>query len=384
MKKLLFSAAAAAVIATGAMAANPAIATDGTGDMLIAPAFFTTGGYSTTLKVVNTNQNDSVLMRVVVRDAYCSREVDFPILLSPGDAWNATIASDAKGNSVITSTDDSTYPGLGLDKGVALASVNTLAEGKFAAGYVEFLPIAQYADGGQKMDKASTLKARFDALAAASATPTGANVVDNGSVTGTVTLTNSTLGTAMTLPMTAIEGANDAVVFGAAMALGKDTIMSNFLGTVNETALLTALRKSSIAVPFSDAGANSVVNFLNWDDHTCSVNPQTRVFNVSPYDMSENKPSPIAPQFSGSPVPTQGAVTVVNELGQTTVTAMLSNRSVSYTDGWLSISPYRNYANTNPTTQTVGTNAAVIPTYMTAVKVGSGFTTNWMYLPYAK
>ncbi|MDD2608164.1 MAG: hypothetical protein PHX60_00515 [Giesbergeria sp.] len=112
-KKRVVAAAACALAMAGAAHAVE-VSRDGTGDLLIAPAYFIGGGMTTDLKVVNTSKTQSVVAKVVFRDQTSSAELlDFLIYLSPSDVWTGTMScetADAAGTcvkSVITSADDS-------------------------------------------------------------------------------------------------------------------------------------------------------------------------------------------------------------------------------------------------------------------------------------
>lgn len=112
-KKRYVAAAACALAMVGtanAVSVNP----QGTGDFLIAPAYFIGGGLTTDLKVVNTSATQSVVAKVVFRHPVTSQEIlDFLVYLSPSDVWTANVScveADAAGNCVrsrIVSADDS-------------------------------------------------------------------------------------------------------------------------------------------------------------------------------------------------------------------------------------------------------------------------------------
>lgn len=155
MKKLLISSAVAASVLSSA--AFAAIATDGTGQYLVAPAYFATSNFSTELKLVNTDLNDSVIMRGVIKEYQSSEESDFIILLSPGDVWEATITKGSDGKVYLNSDDDSNYnsaiKNADLAKNLetftsyaATKSTNAKAlKRTYTSGYVEFYPIVSIA-----------------------------------------------------------------------------------------------------------------------------------------------------------------------------------------------------------------------------------------------
>ena len=97
MKKKILAAAIGAMLVGGSAFAGVAdtvrISTDGTGDLLIAPAYFIGGGMSTDLKVINTDQKKSVVAKVVFHHPSTSAEIlDFLIYLTPGDVWTGTVS----------------------------------------------------------------------------------------------------------------------------------------------------------------------------------------------------------------------------------------------------------------------------------------------------
>lgn len=152
MKKLLISSAVAASVLSSA--AFAAIATDGTGQYLVAPAYFATSNFSTELKLVNTDLKNSVIMRGVIKEYQSSEESDFIILLSPGDVWEATITKGSDGKVYLNSDDDSNYNSAikNADLAKNLETFTTYAATKspnakalkrtYTSGYVEFYPIA--------------------------------------------------------------------------------------------------------------------------------------------------------------------------------------------------------------------------------------------------
>lgn len=110
LKKWIVSGAAAlALMGTVATAAPQPVTVekDGTGDYLIAPAYYAIANWKTELKVVNTNTTRAVAAKVVVRDSKsCDELVDFVIYLTPGDVWTGTLYEEG-GKVYLKSTDDS-------------------------------------------------------------------------------------------------------------------------------------------------------------------------------------------------------------------------------------------------------------------------------------
>ena len=373
MKKFVSSVALAAALATGSMAATaPSISTNNMGDFLIAPAFFANSGYETNLRVINTDLTHSVIMRVVVRDAVCSQEVDFPILLSPGDVWDATIYQGSDG-TYIKSDDDSNYlPQLTTGNGLNLTKANTKAAGKFSAGYVEFYPIAQYNEGMEIKVPKAVLASRFVALEQGNTA--GAEAVDN-IVTGVVTLKNDAKILSMSLPMTAVADAAEQVNYGDEIKLTTDTKWENYFD--DAAAVQNLFESSDVVVPFIDGENMALFTFVN--DGTCKCpstgNKQLRTFRAKIRDTAENKP--IAP----SPEP---KFVIPNELGYITPVNILDayqlteDQKAAFSKGWIKMVDMKNV---HCGQDGAGKTPAHIPTQLQAVQAGNGISTNWMYLP---
>ncbi len=138
MEKKLVSFVASALLVSSAMAA-PNIATDGTGDYLVAPMFSTIEGYETKLKLMNTDNEHAYLVRGVVRRYGDSAElVDFTIMLSPGDVWEGKIVDDK-----IISTDDSNWRS-NLNELITKKCIEqNLSDQECKRGYVEFYVLAE-------------------------------------------------------------------------------------------------------------------------------------------------------------------------------------------------------------------------------------------------
>jgi hypothetical protein len=148
-KKIVISAVAAATVATSAFAAVTTN-NDGKGEYLNLPAYYaTTDGWTTNLRVVNTNTTHAVVAKVVIREYATSKELlDFPIYLSPGDVWTADLVNSGAIDQVkIVSTDDSgPYPGAGLDQALFDKGPLGLDGGNdISHGYVEVLTLGKLA-----------------------------------------------------------------------------------------------------------------------------------------------------------------------------------------------------------------------------------------------
>lgn len=105
----MFRGAAVAAAIAGSMAAYNAqavnLATDGIGEVAIAPFYTVRDGWSTLINLTNT-QNVPVAVKVRFHEAHNSRDVlDFMVLLSAFDVFTGIVTEDSNGNAVFRSTD---------------------------------------------------------------------------------------------------------------------------------------------------------------------------------------------------------------------------------------------------------------------------------------
>lgn len=129
-KNVMLSSVAALAIMSTAGNAAVTLENDGTGDYLLFPATYANeNGWTTNLKIVNTNNTHAVVARVVVRNGHDSSELfDFPLYLTPGDAWEGTlmVGQDAGHTDriVIKTSDDSTMLWSGAAGHIVRANVD--------------------------------------------------------------------------------------------------------------------------------------------------------------------------------------------------------------------------------------------------------------------
>jgi hypothetical protein len=77
------------------------------GDALVFPVYFTGDGLSTDFEIVNTNDNCSSVVKIVIRSKKYSQELrDFFIFLTPNDVFRGTLSLN-NGVPTVSSTDDS-------------------------------------------------------------------------------------------------------------------------------------------------------------------------------------------------------------------------------------------------------------------------------------
>ncbi|BCD63193.1 hypothetical protein NitYY0826_P34 (plasmid) [Nitratiruptor sp. YY08-26] len=292
LKRLMLSGVAAlSILGSSAFAADNSgavnIATDGTGDYLVFPyyAATTAGNWKTNIRVVNTNPTQSIVAKVVIREWKTSAEkLDFPIYLTPGDVWEATLETDSNGNVVLVCNDDSMIvkgvPASVTPQRVPLFPAEGLQDNHY--GYIEVFGVGQIAasavpdmdnDGNtwalnRPQDK-DDLYAYYKATLNNGVNP--GNIwsgVDTTSMYGQEILfaKNQYGNLAMTLPATALEGvtgskANTKRVIAADTKAG-NVIIPDAGQTVTGVLLKVseALRKTHLYATYYDNGQGGVAD----------------------------------------------------------------------------------------------------------------------------
>lgn len=85
------------------------LAPDGLGQVLVFPYYTVQGGWLTTISVTNTSATDIVVAKVRFHESYNSRDVmDFNVILSPNDVWNAWVSDSGNNGGPVISTNDKT------------------------------------------------------------------------------------------------------------------------------------------------------------------------------------------------------------------------------------------------------------------------------------
>lgn len=270
MFKKRYVAAAACALAMVGTANAVQVSRDGTGDFLIAPAYFIGGGMTTDLKVINTSRTDSVVAKVIFRHPTQSNEtLDFMIYLSPSDVWTGTVSceeADPVGNcirSLVTSADDSIQLVGSNDFASAtnparIESANATAgqTGRLALpnqGYVEVLMSSAYAvaPGRPGVAKANILSTH-------AASPSFVPVADTPNVlAGSVTANAPGFGSA-TLPMLALAGYDNAIK----LEVGGNTGLDGGGQRTPVADVEEALWINNVAIPYAvGAGKISLATF---------------------------------------------------------------------------------------------------------------------------
>lgn len=158
------------------------VAPNNKGDVLIFPYYLAVdGGWQTKLTVINTDEVNSIVAKLVIRSFRNSEELlDFFLYLTPADVWTGTMMYDAVlGKVVIHSSDDSclaSSSGTTLDTLVwanqTTPTVQTLHQELFPAkcsgdadylGYIEVFTAASGNAGARPLVK-KTLWSEYDKL----------------------------------------------------------------------------------------------------------------------------------------------------------------------------------------------------------------------------
>jgi len=316
LKKLSLTAILSVVLATGADANKVRIATDGTGDFLIAPLYIAQDDICSVVKVFNTNETNSILAKVVFREHVSSHEVDFPIFLSPGDVWEGKVCQQKNGSVVLTSTDDSNHPSaletlkigqnLGEYSSTAINRHTDIPKGyveidgrsyaikesqkdniDFKKGYIEIFPIAQFNEGSKIKVRKSTLVERWDNLERGNLSLLGIRTkgVDNNSLSGLVSFQTANQETS-TVPMMAFENTHDHQYAGSTISYNSEASAEKLLGKHKKIAILKLTQKANLSFTYDKAGVDQYLNITFPFSHK---EKQSRRFKLTIRDNSENK-----------------------------------------------------------------------------------------------
>lgn len=288
LKKIIISSIAAAAVTTSAFAGSTVASTDGKGDYLNYPAYYaTTDGWSTNIRVVNTNTTTAVIAKVVVREYATSKELlDFPIYLTPGDVWSGDLVNNGSTVNVV-STDDSS-PEVPMNQ--PLFNNNPLAG--TAYGYVEILAVAEKPaaaiDGTwEEFTPLSKVAMKADYEAATAGNHNGW-VAPTASLFGQQVVTAATAGAekSMTLMATAekvtLTGGEDlARNITTAAVFATDTQASSIWYATVDADIRADLGKAGVQViNYTDAGAETQILMTQAMKHT---NPDADATTVAPY-----------------------------------------------------------------------------------------------------
>ncbi|UTJ06628.1 hypothetical protein [Arcobacter roscoffensis] len=359
----------ASALCASSLSAGVSLATDGTGDFLIAPFYEAKNDVCSEIKVFNTNETNSILAKVAIREQISSQEVDLPIFLSPGDAWSGTLC-EVEGKVLLRSTDDSNHPIVKdiLANGKDLNAHSLNAGHKnvdFRNGYVEIYPIAQFNEKSTAKVKKDILVKRWDALINGSLNVRNLkrDGVDNDSLSGSISFRTNNKETS-TQQMKAFENAHSKQRVGGSIAYAEDTSPEVLLGQQEKFDILRLLQNSTTSVMYEDFGKNQFIYFSFPFGYT---EGQERSFEFVVRDMSENKDLEKTVVFS--PRPRQMNYVLENELYIMPVSELISKTqdSTMYKKGMIQIKNIRNRSNHQ---LGIGRYASFLPTSVIIEKNG--------------
>jgi len=162
------------------------------GNELIVPYFSAQGATHTNIDIVNTDQSNGKAVKVRFRGAANSDDVlDFTVLMSPGDVWNADISQDSDGLAHIKTTDKTcTLPSGPIDQSfIPSRFPGYMTRGQAAAntleGYIEILNMADIPPKTQTVAPGSNANALYNAIKHSAGTPACAADWVSGANAGT-------------------------------------------------------------------------------------------------------------------------------------------------------------------------------------------------------
>jgi len=383
INKILISS----LLATNIYASSVSIATDNTGDFLIAPMYMAKGDICSEVKVMNTNEYSSILAKITIREKIASHEVDLPILLSPGDIWSGVICQNKDGRVILQSDDDSNYPDAkeilhnGIDllehgiitsyrendynkgyvelngKGFELEEIQK-TNLDFTNGYIEVYPIAQYDEGTKQKVSKKLLALRWNRLidSDTSDKKLRKNGVDENSLSGLVSFRTKGQETS-SMEMTAFKNTHTRQVLGEHINFTTDSNPDILLDKGSKVEILKLLQSKDLYFSYDNSGIDQ---YLYITFPFGYKEKQSRRFKLVVRNMKEEKSvSVFSPRFIMRNE--QASVSIESLINQT-------NNRIKFTKGMIKIEDIRN----NDKSQ-LGKNeiASILPVKARISKIGS-------------
>ena len=352
------------------------------GDVLIFPWFLALdGGWQTKLTVINTDEVNSVVAKLIIRSFKNSEELlDFFLYLSPADVWTGVIKYDSLQKKVIIYSDDDSALS-SIVPSLVWANVTPINQKMFPLdcsgdgdflGYVEVItaaagPVATAAPGVKKVDIYNAYEALL--VGGTSKLKFAGDYLQNARINvlaGFMQFNNPLLGVDSSLQATNLKdyGNLEAMTTGSETRLGVSAI--NNLAEIE-----AALSKEDIAMPYVK-GADLALHFFTFPTKLttgcgpASSGPYFKKFTdgcvdygIVTYDLQEHFPS------SGSPFSGGGSTTLefCHEVN------FLASPSFEYAEGWAHYY-FNNVITSGPTAKAgasyplVYEGTPVLPTYL--------------------
>lgn len=295
LKKLISTAVITSCLTSAVQAESVSISKDNHGDFLIAPYYEAKDKICSNIKVMNTNETNSILAKVTIREQIHSQEIDLPIFLSPGDVWDGKICED-NSKILLKSFDDSNHPELmdKLKKGIDLNRHSRRAGHDnidFSKGYIEIYPIAQFDEKSNEKVIKDVLVKRWDQLIKGDTTNPKlvATGVDENSLAGLITFSSYGNNTS-SLNMLAFKNTHDRQVTGSSINYSNDTSPELLLGEDKKVQILELLQNKVTSFTYDNGGLNQYITFSFPFGYS---KKQIRSYEITIRDMKENKNSKI-------------------------------------------------------------------------------------------
>lgn len=332
------------------------------GDLLIFPWFMTAdGSWNTKFTVINTDQQNCVVAKLVIRSHVKSSELlDFFLYLSPADVWTGTIVySSAKKQVVIRSSDDSAVQSLDFSKAppaptwasktpIDQSWLGTICPGDDGTwGYVEVIGIAAgVSNTGPGMSKDKIYNGYYNLVNGTVYTPAEQMFLLSDLVN--LGYPRNVLAGYQNFQADLFDAKQSALLRAVAL---KDYQNTERATTSAETRLGTdssnnslaeieaALSKDNIAQPYLKTDVDSTVHFFTFPTKLsrCTGNPDSPYFlqnatsvgcinyHIRTYDLTETFPK------SGSPFSGDDPGDVRSLCGEVNY---LQSLDFEYTEGW--------------------------------------------------
>lgn len=399
-KKSLAALIGAMLVGSSAMAVE--VSDGGKGDVLIAPMFMTGGGWTSELKVINTNTTDSAVAKVVFHAPTNSAELlDFLIYLTPGDVWVGTVAQAADGTVSVTSTDDSSIrvadaagcpsaTGAGATTSAPFAanfSVN------FTSGYVNVFQTRMIRGTVPTPYSKAALVAAYSAACVAG-TPITAALTDNV-LTGSLKLSNPLNGNILNLPMTALANYDNNTYHSVGRYTG---FFANVAGST-KAMVEDAMWSSDIVFPYNNANGQYTFGTITFPTKEAFYAPSASGSQYSPFpgtpvaaytvrDEQENSLTTTGCSISPCPVDTPNSlphelniISIANGDGTSTAGQLFTK---SFTKGWVNASVQAEASDTRSKVANNNFSISGFPALATYIQweyVGNSLQGSWNYAP---
>ena len=394
-KKFLAAAIGAMLVGGSAMAVE--VAQGGKGDVLIAPMFMAGGGWTSEIKVINTNPTDSAVAKVVFHAPTNSAELlDFLIFLTPGDVWVGTVQQNADGSVGIISTDDSAVrvtDAAGCPTGTGTTGITANFAAPFTTGYLNVFETRMIRGTVPTPYSKASLVAAYSAACLAG-TPITTALTDNV-LTGSVKLANPLNGNMLALPMTALANYDNFTYH----SVGRYTGFFANVAASNKAMVEDAIWSSDYVIPYNNAAGQYTFATITFPTKEAFYAPSASGSQYTPFPgtptvgytvRDEEERSLTTTGCSVSPCPVDSPSTLPAELNIIAITSGAGTSTVgqlftqTFTKGWVNAAPFSEVSDTRSKTGNNNLGVVGLPGLATYIQwnfVGSTLQGAWNYAP---